>query len=172
MCGIAGMILQQRATIPQSTSRMLLNSLAHRGPDDKGWLAYACCKLERGRELPEDLEAQVFFAHRRLSILDLSAAGWQPMSSPDGQHHIILNGEIYNYIELRNELQKLGHDFHSHSDTEVLLAALQRWGAQCLARLNGMFAFAYLNAQTEQVMLARDPFGIKPLYYARLPNGI
>src|SRR2546430_6250220 len=106
MCGIAGLVFKERAKIPRDISRTLLTSLAHRGPDDTGWLSYACCELRRGNELPSDLEAQVFLAHRRLSILDLSQAGWQPMSSADNQHHIILNGEIYNYLELRAQLQK------------------------------------------------------------------
>jgi asparagine synthase (glutamine-hydrolysing) len=105
--------------------------------------------------------------HRRLSILDLSAAGRQPMSSPDGRYHLVFNGEIYNYLELRTQLQAAGRVFRTRTDTEVLLAALAEWGTDALVRLVGMFAFALLDTQAQTLLLARDFFGIKPLYYAR-----
>jgi asparagine synthase (glutamine-hydrolysing) len=107
------------------------------------------------------------FVHRRLSILDLSELGWQPMASSDKRYYLIYNGEVYNYIELRQELERLGHSFISRSDTEVMLAALQQWGVdEACKRFEGMFAFALLDTTASMLTLARDPFGIKPLYYA------
>jgi asparagine synthase (glutamine-hydrolysing) len=105
--------------------------------------------------------------HQRLSILDLSTAGRQPMTEPTGRWHIVFNGEIYNYVELRSELERLGHAFRTASDTEVLLNAFIEWDRAALTRLIGMFAFAVLDAQRGRLFLARDFFGIKPLYYAR-----
>jgi asparagine synthase (glutamine-hydrolysing) len=148
-----------------------LRLLEHRGPDDHGWLLLTPRGVRRGRGEVGDEPAEAVLLHRRLSILDLSDAGWQPMSSSDGRHHVVLNGEIYNYVELRRELEALGHTFRSRSDTEVLLHAYARWGRQALGRLVGMFAFAVLDVQERTLFLARDFFGIKPLYYARLPGG-
>src|SRR5262249_14253057 len=105
------------------------------------------------------------FGFRRLSIIDFSPNGHQPMASHDGRYWIVLNGEIYNYVEIRRELQDLGHCFHSQSDTEVLLAAYIQWGAQAIRRFVGMFAFAVLDTAERVLFLGRDPFGIKPLYY-------
>jgi asparagine synthase (glutamine-hydrolysing) len=125
--------------------------LIHRGPDDAGeWWS------EDGR---------VGLAHRRLSILDLSPLGHQPMHLTDRGLSIVFNGEIYNHAELRKELQCRGHKFRSHCDTEVLLAAYAQWGADCLARLNGMFAFALYDALEGRLLLARDRAGEKPLFY-------
>jgi len=172
MCGIAGLISEKPISIRRETAQNLMGRLAHRGPDDAGWLAYRTGEISRGQGRPGDLETQVLFLHRRLSILDLSAAGRQPMSSKDGKYHLILNGEIYNYLELRAELERAGHRFVSLSDTEVLLAALQEWGTQCLTRVTGMFAFACLDLVQSRVILARDPFGIKPLYYSLTTMGL
>jgi asparagine synthase (glutamine-hydrolysing) len=143
----------------------LLRLLEHRGPDDHGWLALSRegVRLGRGHSCPS--EAEVLLLHRRLSILDLTDAGWQPMGTPDGRHYIVFNGEIYNYLELRAELEVLGHVFRSRSDTEVLLHAYTEWGQQALSRLVGMFAFAILDTHARRLFLARDCFGIKPLYY-------
>jgi asparagine synthase (glutamine-hydrolysing) len=116
--------------------------------------------------------AELFLLHRRLSIIDLSAGGHQPMLTIDGRYAIIFNGEIYNYLELREELTTLGHRFRSRSDTEVLLIAFQQWGIQCFPRLVGMFACAILDRPARRLWLIRDFFGIKPLYYALWQEGM
>src|ERR1700682_3009298 len=106
MCGIAGLLLNPPARVPAEQVRSLLRVLEHRGPDDFGWLSFSeRGGVRSGREVPGDFTASAVLIHRRLSILDLSEAGWQPMGSPDGRYHIIFNGEIYNYIELRAELE-------------------------------------------------------------------
>ena len=123
-------------------------------------------RVERGREWTQPRgEPAVLLLHRRLSILDTTVGGWQPMETPDGRYHIVFNGEIYNYIEIREELERLGHCFRSQSDTEVLLAAYAEWGTEALRRFVGMFAFALLDVHRRSVLLARDFFGIKPLFY-------
>ena len=176
MCGIAGIASAETSGALVGETRRMLAALAHRGPDDAGILAFAprealAFALDRdGRQ--ESLAAptptpsvSVALGCRRLAIIDLSPAGHQPMVAIDGRQALVLNGEIYNYRELRQELEALGHVFRSRSDTEVLLAAFGRWGVACLPRLVGMFAFAVLDFTTHQLVLARDPFGIKPLYY-------
>jgi asparagine synthase (glutamine-hydrolysing) len=132
--------------------------MRHRGPDahDQMWFD----------------EHHIGFAHNRLSIIDLSSAGAQPMRTDDGRYWIVFNGEIYNYLELRRELEALGCQFRSTSDTEVLLHALIQWGEECIIRLNGMFAFAWLDRTTGRVVLARDHLGIKPLYYTSVGGGL
>jgi asparagine synthase (glutamine-hydrolysing) len=171
VCGIGGLILFPPGSIKPEWARAFLKQLEHRGPDDAGWLTLQRGRLYQGREVQHDMEAEVLLIHRRLSILDLSEAGHQPMSTPDGRYWITFNGEIYNYVELREELRGLGHTFRSQSDTEVLLAAYQQWGRESLTRLVGMFAFAILDVQTRRLFLARDCFGIKPLYYALWQEG-
>lgn len=170
MCGIAG-LFQRQPLAPQPLLTQLVGRLRHRGPDDHGWLLFGPQGVRRGRGDPGSEPVQGFLVHRRLSILDLSEAGWQPMSSPDGRYHLVFNGEIYNYLELRQELEKAGYSFRSHSDSEVLLAAYSCWGRAALRRLVGMFAFAVLDSQRRRLFLARDFFGIKPLYYVQLPTG-
>lgn len=166
MCGIAGIVLREPGHVDGELMSRLSRRLAHRGPDDVGFLWYRGGRVESGRNFPDEgAEAEVVLLHRRLSILDLSDSGWQPMSSPDGRYHILLNGEIYNFVELRRELEALGHRFRSHSDTEVLLAAYAEWGRAALPKLVGMFAFAILDTKARTLFLARDFFGIKPLYY-------
>jgi len=155
MCGIAGFLGPNGD--PREAARGPLASLAHRGPDDAGWVA---------RTSPACL-----LLHRRLSILDLSAAGHQPMFTPDGSYTIVFNGEIYNYCELREELARLGVNFRTQTDTEVLLHAYVRWGAACLRRLTGMFAFAIEDQRRRVLFLARDFFGIKPLYHVAHAGG-
>jgi asparagine synthase (glutamine-hydrolysing) len=152
MCGIAGLISQD----PDARIGAMLRSIEHRGRDDEGlWISPAI-----------DSEGQrVAFGHRRLSIIDTSAAGHQPMLSHDGRLVVILNGEIYNYRELREQLTSKGHSFQTQTDTEVLLAAWAEWGEDCLTRLNGMFAFALWDDKERALFLVRDRVGIKPLYY-------
>lgn len=148
MCGIAGTIgLADPAVIAAMTA-----SLRHRGPDDGGTHV--------------DPGGAFAFGHRRLAIIDLSAAGHQPMSYADGRFWITYNGEIYNYRELRRALEDRGCDFRTQTDTEVLLAAYATWGEECLDRLRGMFAFAIADTASHRVLLARDRFGVKPLLYA------
>jgi asparagine synthase (glutamine-hydrolysing) len=183
MCGIAGFVGRGPSTDALETVNRLVGRLAHRGPDDAGFLVWAPAEglgfnLDRDghrASLPDHRPdsgtgssvppATVVLGHRRLAIIDTSSAGHQPMVSANGRFAIILNGEIYNYLELRDELVRLGHQFRSHSDTEVLLAAYAEWGAACLPKLIGMFAFAVLDRQRRRLFLARDPFGMKPLYY-------
>jgi asparagine synthase (glutamine-hydrolysing) len=153
MCGIAGAL----STSPRTEDvRLMTNALHHRGPDDVG-----IAEL-----VGPDGRAAGTFGHRRLSIIDLSAAGHQPMFTPDDRLCITYNGEIYNYIELRAELEREGVQFRSTSDTEVLLLGWQRHGARFLERLRGMFAFAIWDRQEARGYLVRDAFGIKPLYVA------
>jgi len=125
--------------------------LAHRGPDDTG--------------LFFDDEYGIGLGHRRLSIIDLSDAGHQPMQSQKGDAVIVYNGEIYNFKTIRLQLQETGHQFTSNSDTEVILKAYQQWGAKCLDRFVGMFAFAIWDKTSQTLFIARDRLGIKPLYY-------
>lgn len=166
MCGIGGVIHKRFATDAGQIGRRMSERLQHRGPDDDGWLAYSKAGIRIGQGVPLGKDAEVVLVHRRLSIIDLSAMGRQPMSSADGRYHIVFNGEIYNYVELREELIAAGHEFRTKTDTEVLLAAYQQWGIDALPRLVGMFAFAILDVRDRTLLLARDFFGIKPLCYA------
>jgi asparagine synthase (glutamine-hydrolysing) len=169
MCGLFGIVDVPPGLLDAALVGKLLSLLHHRGPDDRGWLTLDRSGIRTGSE-PDDLAGDVVLLHTRLSILDLSAAGHQPMSTPDGRFHLSFNGEIYNYVELRQELEPLGHRFVSGSDTEVLLAAWAEWDAAALERFVGMFAFALVDAERRVLVLARDHFGIKPLYFAPLPG--
>lgn len=155
MCGIAGLWNPSHETSRNDLLNLagrMANAIRHRGPDDSGTWA--------------DEKAGVAFGFARLSILDLSPAGHQPMSSADGRFTIVFNGEIYNFAALRDQLLSLGHTFRGHSDTEVMLAAFCQWGIQAtITRLNGMFAFAVWDARENTLTLVRDRIGIKPLYY-------
>jgi asparagine synthase (glutamine-hydrolysing) len=165
MCGIAGFLSSQDQALPTWVPE-LGDRLAHRGPDDAGWLGYSPDGIETGHNWSGHHNGhKLFLFHRRLSIIDLSSNGWQPMASHDGRLHVVYNGEIYNYLELREELRKLGHCFRTQSDTEVLLAAYSEWGPGALRRFEGMFSFALLDTHRKVLVLARDFFGIKPLYY-------
>jgi len=152
MCGIAGIVnLRGNAVEPAELLR-LTSLIAHRGPFGEGhWFS---------------ARRDVAFGHRRLAIIDPSDGGYQPMVSVDGRHVIVFNGEIYNFLELRRELEARGEVFRSQSDTEVILAAWRTWREDMLARFNGMWALAIFDTQTEELFLARDRFGIKPLLYA------
>ena len=141
MGGIAGCIVTAPAPWIARVVSAMGGSIAHRGPDDHGILLWdRQGPVHCGRDLPAEGANAVGLAHRRLSIIDLSKAGWQPMSSDNGRYHIVYNGEIYDYVELREELLKRGHRFRGESDTEVLLAACAEWGSGALPRLVGMFA--------------------------------
>jgi len=148
--------MTRKSSIPPGVLEQATRSLAHRGPDDSGTVVL--------RETqPEPFE--IGLGHRRLSILDLSLLGHQPMQDIVTGSWIVFNGEIYNFRELRKELEANGAEFKSHSDTEVILAAYRVWGEACLTRLGGMFAFALWDAPRKRMLLARDAMGIKPLYY-------
>ncbi|MCZ4340451.1 amidotransferase 1, exosortase A system-associated [Sphingomonadaceae bacterium G21617-S1] len=155
MCGIAGIYhLQTAKPVEEARVRAMTDAIAHRGPDGSG------CWLAPG----------VGLGHLRLAIIDL-AGGVQPMASADGQAMISYNGEIYNFREVRAELEALGRTFRTHSDTEVIVEAWRQWGPDCLSRLNGMFAFAIHDQQRGGLFLARDRLGVKPLHYAELSDG-
>jgi asparagine synthase (glutamine-hydrolysing) len=171
MCGVAGLIFTRFEHTQGDLICKLLRLLEHRGPDDHGWLVADRAGVQLGRGAVGDIEANAILIHRRLSIIDLSVAGWQPMSSSDGRYHIVFNGEIYNYRELRAELEVLGYTFRSKSDTEVLLNAFSQWGPRSLDRFVGMFAFAILDMRARRLFLARDFFGVKPLYYTLWRDG-
>src|SRR5271169_2905173 len=156
MCGIFG-IVARNTHVPADVLARGTASLAHRGPDDSGTVIVR-------ESTPEPVE--VGLGNRRLAILDLSPLGHQPMRDPETGNWIVYNGEIYNFRDVRRELEQSGARFASHSDTEVLLKAYARWGEQCLAKFRGMFGFALWDAQQHRLFLARDPMGIKPLYYA------
>jgi asparagine synthase (glutamine-hydrolysing) len=151
MCGITGIFAyaESQRTWPQQDLDSMVNKLTHRGPDDKGMY----------------LEPGLFFGHTRLAVIDLSQAGHQPMLSADKRLVISYNGEIYNFKEIRKELEALGHRFVSRSDTEVLLAAWQEWGQRCIEKLDGIFAFALFDRKERILFLVRDHLGIKPLFY-------
>ena len=172
VCGLLGIILTAPRHLDGEAIERIAEGLAHRGPDDRGWLALGPGGIEHGRDLPRAITASVLLVHRRLSIIDLTAAGRQPMSSPDGRLHLIYNGEIYNYLELRRELEALGRRFSTQSDSEVLLTAYAEWGKAALDRLVGMFAFAILDSAERRLLLVRDFFGMKPLYHARVEGGL
>jgi asparagine synthase (glutamine-hydrolysing) len=157
MCGIAGLVGRD----PERSLPAMLKAVEHRGRDDEGrWLSRP---LADGRSCA--------LGHRRLSIIDTSPAGHQPMLSGDGRYALTFNGEIYNYLDLRAQLEARGREFRTRTDTEVLLAAFAEWGEACLARLNGMFAFAVWDEREQALTLARDRLGIKPLYYATGTDG-
>lgn len=173
MCGIGGYIGLRSNLRDLSVLEEMARRIEHRGPDDHGFLVWSGAgEPSVDRSIGSATQARVGFVHRRLSILDLSSAGWQPMRSADGQGWIIFNGEIYNYRELGEELARSGVVFRSGSDTEVLLEALNHWGTNAIARLRGMFAFAYLDLRRSRVLLARDHFGIKPLYSYETGGGL
>ncbi|MGD0090660.1 MAG: asparagine synthase (glutamine-hydrolyzing), partial [Planctomycetota bacterium] len=150
MCGIVGIYSLEGPPPHRELWPQLVNHLRHRGPDEGAWWA----------------DGPFFLGHRRLSIIGL-ASGGQPMASSDGQMVVVFNGEIYNYIELRAELEAKGHQFRTDSDTEVLLYGYREWGVELPQRLTGMFAFAIADRQRRELFVARDRIGEKPLFLAR-----
>src|SRR3974390_2023157 len=148
MCGIAGFIRTERGTLDVGLLNRMISRIRHRGPDGTG-VFY-------------DVEAG--FAHASLSIIDIEG-GRQPMSTADGRFHITFNGEIFNYVELREELIKKGHIFLTRSDTEVLLHLYQEYGKDCVQRLNGQWAFAIWDSTRRSLFLSRDRLGVRPLFY-------
>lgn len=149
MCGVAGILTLDGRPVASRVLRAMTDAIAHRGPDGEGhWI-----------------DGPIGLGHRRLAIIDLSPTGEQPMQTADGRFVVSYNGEIYNFRELRAELEAQGHRFRSRSDTEVLLQAIAAWGLEALRRFNGMFAFALWDRRERRLTLARDRYGIKPLYY-------
>lgn len=159
MCGIAGILCHQENRDLRPNLRPMVQAQFHRGPDSEGEAYFPFG------------QGQLALGHRRLSILDLSPLGHQPMSHPNTGDWLVFNGEIYNYLSLRTELEAVGAQFNGHSDTEVLLHALSLWGTQALPRLEGMYTLAFFNAKEASLLLARDPLGIKPLYISEFPGG-
>jgi asparagine synthase (glutamine-hydrolysing) len=156
MCGICGVVGQADEQLIKS----MLSRIAHRGPDDEGLYIADTSTGER-----------IGLGHRRLSIIDLTPAGHEPMPDASGRIWLTYNGEIYNFKQLRTELESRGHSFKSQTDAEVIIYAYIEWGRECLSRLNGMFAFAIWDARDESLFVARDRLGIKPLYYCDTPAG-
>ncbi len=148
MCGIVGIINFNKEKVEPSDISIMLKTIKHRGPDDEGTFFHN----------------NIALGHVRLSIIDLSSAGHQPMPSADERYCIVFNGEIYNYLELKNELQSK-YQFRTKTDTEVLIAAYQEWGEECLSKLNGDFSFVIYDKKKHELFGARDRFGIKPFYY-------
>ena len=151
MCGIAGQIRFDGETVNAEILRQMANTINHRGPDHTGFF----------------IQDNIGLCHLRLSIIDLSSAGNQPMQSLDGRYQIVFNGEIYNYLELKDELLQLGHKFITQTDTEVLLTAYIQWGVKSFSKLNGDFAFVIYDSLTKETIGLRDRFGIKPFYLAK-----
>ena len=156
MCGIAGILHRDGKPAAAVVMKAMTDLLAHRGPDGEGQFQ----------------DGPLALGHRRLSIIDLSDAASQPMMTPDGRYVLTYNGEIYNFRELRTELQALGHRFTSSGDSVVLLAAFAEWGVDALRRLNGMFAFAIWDRETRTLTIARDRFGVKPVYYTEAAGAL
>jgi asparagine synthase (glutamine-hydrolysing) len=153
MCGIAGALITKSSDVNFDLIPLvgrMIGAILHRGPDDSG--VYS--------------QGGVTLGHARLSVIDLSAAGHQPMMTDDGQVRIVFNGEIYNFKELRAQLAEKGYHFKSHTDTEVILNGYHYWGKEVFSHLRGMFAIALWDARSDELILARDRVGVKPLFYA------
>jgi asparagine synthase (glutamine-hydrolysing) len=163
MCGIAAILKSKDTACPASVVERMRDEVAYRGPDDKGSIFLANQGSGWTQVPPSGSGWQVGLGHRRLSILDLSSAGHQPMLYED-KFWIVYNGEIYNYLELRKELERVGHHFRSSSDTEVILAAYAEWGPACFSRFRGMWGLVIVDCHRNEAILCRDRLGIKPLY--------
>lgn len=153
MCGISGIIDKSNNKIINEDIKVINDLIYHRGPDDEGFYF--------GKNFA--------FGHRRLSILDLSSDGHQPMTYLD-KYVITYNGEVYNYLEIKEELLKCGYTFYSHTDTEVILASYDKWGENCVNKFNGMWAFAIYDKEKNIIFCSRDRFGVKPFYYTQVDN--
>ena len=151
MCAIGGWLVDPRARLDQSALDRLMAAMAHRGPDDAGTFI--------------DVANGLAIGHNRLSIIDLSPGGHQPMVNASNGDVLSFNGEIYNFRELRHQLETKGYCFQSESDTEVLLQSFAAWGVECVRHIRGMFAFVVWRPAERALFLFRDPMGIKPLYY-------
>ncbi len=195
MCGITGAISLNHGPLQVERLKSMVDVIAHRGPDDAGYLVWQIgahpplgqdftdsqfqdiCPLlpvidsPAGQNGLHSEKWNLFFGHRRLSVIDLSPRGHQPMCDKSHQIWLIYNGEIYNFREIRQELKALGSHFSSSSDTEVIIHAYHEWGTDCIHRFNGMFALALYDSRDQKVWLARDRYGIKPLYYALTNEG-
>jgi len=182
MCGIAGIIRTDGGPVDVARLQEMTTRLRHRGPDDEGYLlgtfpsgeAVPACGAQTVAPLRAQLPAvevgarpaSLIFGHRRLAIIDCTPAGHQPMADREGLLWLVYNGEIYNYIELREDLARQGHLFRTRSDSEVLLAAYAEWGPACLDRFNGMWSFCIWDRRRGELFCARDRFGVKPFYYS------
>lgn len=193
MCGIAAIFIQNHSSEDlQLIIKKMLMMIKHRGPDDEGLVIFNHSRsltVYGGEDTPTsvfefnspycpnrqnsnlNLDACAALGHRRLSIIDLSAAGHQPMCTPDGRYWISYNGEVYNYIEIRSELESFGIKFNTKTDTEVILQAFAKWGKECLHHFNGMFAFIIYDNYAKKFFVARDRFGVKPIYYWKSSEG-
>jgi asparagine synthase (glutamine-hydrolysing) len=156
MCGICGIFNLDGEPVARRSIESMTDALAHRGPDDEGHY----------------IDMNIALGHRRLAVLDLTPAGHQPMSSQDGTIVVVYNGEIYNHLELKAELEALGYQFRSRTDTEVLLTGYEEWGLDVVERLNGMFAFGLWDGRNRTLYLIRDRYGIKPLYWTKAGNSL
>lgn len=156
MCGIAGFVNSNRLPADKLILQLMTDSIKHRGPDGEGLY----------------IEGSIGIGHRRLSIIDLSSNGAQPMISENKDVVLSYNGEIYNFKDIRSELTSLGHSFFSQTDSEVVLRSWIEWGAECVRKFNGMFAFAVLDKRANKIFLVRDRYGIKPLYYAQWDGAV
>jgi asparagine synthase (glutamine-hydrolysing) len=155
MCGITGIARFTQRQLAEERVRVMNRCIAHRGPDAEGLWSNDLCVL----------------GHRRLSIIDTSAQGNQPFHFDQDRLVVVFNGEIYNYLELKNELAA-GFSFQTQTDTEVIIAAYLKWGTDCVSHFFGMFAFALYDRDSNQLMIARDRLGVKPLYYAQTSDGL
>lgn len=199
MCGITGALSLGKNTLQTRHLKAMCDIIAHRGPDDAGYFVAQTGRLHKrrqvffenftdkkfqhvtpmlpaidtghGRHALNAHQWDLFLGHRRLAILDVSSAGHQPMADLSQNIWLAYNGEIYNFKELRSELEKLGYEFVTQSDTEVIIYAYHAWGIDCIYKFNGMFAFALWDQKNHQFYLVRDRYGIKPLYYKQLPTG-
>ena len=154
MCGIVGILNLNEQPIDKNILINMTNEVTHRGPDGDGYY----------------VNKNIGFGHKRLSIIDLSDNGSQPMKSKDGRFILNYNGELYNFKDLRQNLEKRGCEFYTESDTEVVLRSWEEWGEKCVNKFNGMFAFAIWDNKNKDLFLIRDRYGTKPLYYSTHKN--